>query len=57
MDTEHLKGKHYLFSPAPNPLPNAQQAFHEFFFNWDHFLEINHYLEVYCSNQLISLLI
>lgn len=57
MDTKHLKGKHYLFSPAPNPLPNAQQEFHEFFFNWDHFLEINHYLEVYCSNQLISLLI
>ena len=31
MDPEHLKGKHYLFSPAPNPLPDAQQAFHEFF--------------------------
>lgn len=32
MDTKHLKGKHYLFSPAPNPLPNAQQEFHDFFF-------------------------
>lgn len=33
MDSKHLKGKYYLFSPAPNLLPKTQQEFNEYFFN------------------------
>lgn len=39
MDSKHLKGKYYLFSPAPNPLFNTRQEFNEYFFNWIIFLK------------------
>lgn len=32
MDSTYLKGKYYLFSPAPNPLPNTRQEFNEYMY-------------------------
>lgn len=31
MDSKHLKGKYYLFSPATNPLTSTRQEFNEYF--------------------------
>lgn len=39
MDSEHLKDKNYLFSSAPNSLPNIWQEFNEYLFNWTIFLK------------------